>query len=299
MFEIQNISKTFQVDFWSKRFAALDSVSFKVRPGEIVGFLGANGAGKTTLLKIIMGFIKSDAGSVQFDPSLGKNQREIFSNLGYLPERPYFYPHLSGRDFLSYMGQLNNVVGAELAQQINKWAKVFSVDHALDRKVRGYSKGMLQRLGFASALLHDPKIIILDEPLSGLDPRGRKELKDVLKSLHAQGKTIFFSSHIVSDVEEICQSVVVLEGGKLLFEGSISNIIQEHIKPNYLLTTDYQGSVDLAFSSEKLPDGQTVMEVTPENKEKLINEIIKCGGSISGLSYLKPTLEEIVYNIRS
>jgi ABC-2 type transport system ATP-binding protein len=211
MITFNNITKSFKTDFWAKPFKALDCVSFTIREGELTGFLGANGAGKTTSIKIMMKFIWQNAGEVIYSNKLGINQMEIFSNLGFVPERPYFYPHLTGREFLSFAGELCKVTRNDLKTAIDKWGEQFQIAHAIDRKVRGYSKGMLQRLGIISSLIHNPKIIILDEPLSGLDPVGRKEIKDALLDLNKQGKTIFFSSHIVSDVEEISIKVLVVE----------------------------------------------------------------------------------------
>lgn len=225
MIKLENITKEFKKDFWSKPFVALDKVNFEVPEGKIVGYLGANGAGKTTSLKIILGFIKQNSGNVHFSKTLGKNRSEIISNIGYLPERPYFYPHLTGREFITFMGQLSGVNKLQINLMMKKWSERLRIDFALDREIKSYSKGMLQRLGFTSALVHDPKLVILDEPVSGLDPIGRKEIKDAICEINNEGKTIFFSSHIVPDIEEICHSIVFLEKGKLSYQGPISHLL--------------------------------------------------------------------------
>ena len=227
LLKIENLIKTFDTELFEKKIEVLKGVSFSIPAGKTVGFLGANGAGKTTLLKILMGFIPKNSGEVSFSKSFGQNDNEIFAHLGFLPERPYFYPHLKGRELAFYMGKIQDLDRLEIEEGIEKWSKVFKIDHALDRDVRGYSKGMLQRLGFMCTLLHDPRLIILDEPLSGLDPIGRKELKDVMKVLQKEGKSIFFSSHIVSDIEEVCDRVIFLKNGLIEFEGDVKTLVEE------------------------------------------------------------------------
>ncbi len=166
MIEFNEITKIFKSDLLTQPFTALKDVSFKVADEKIVGFLGANGAGKTTSLKIAMDFIRPTSGTVTFSENLGSHKREILKNIGFLPERPYFYPHLKGREFCHFMGSLSGLSKNEINKQIEIWAPRFKIDFALDRETRTYSKGMLQRIGFLVTLLHDPKMVILDEPLS-------------------------------------------------------------------------------------------------------------------------------------
>lgn len=285
MLELKEISKVFNTDLLKKSFTALDNLSFHVAEGTLVGYLGANGAGKTTSIKIIMDFIRASSGEVQFSHTLGTNKREVFSNIGYLPERPFFYPHLTGRDFCYYMGQLSEVKHQRINEQITYWAPRFKIDFALDREIKTYSKGMLQRIGFLVTLLHDPKLIILDEPLSGLDPIGRKELKDVMVEINKLGTTIFFSSHIVSDVEEVCDQVIFIKDGKQVFNGSVDEIINQNIQPQS----------DIIFL-----DGQELQTIKIENKDK--SEWIKenCEKfDIISIKPNRPSLEEIFYNVRS
>src|SRR5690606_11152061 len=167
-------------------------------------------------------FIAPTAGAIKYGEGGKYNFREFVKKLGYLPERPYFHPDLTGKEFIHYMAQLNDVPKSEIAQRALKWSQRLRIDHALERKLRTYSKGMLQRIGFVSCLIHEPELLILDEPVSGLDPVGRKEIKEVMRELHKEGKTIFFSSHIVSDVEEICHNLVVLDAGKRIYQGSVA-----------------------------------------------------------------------------
>lgn len=284
MLKFNNVTKIFDKEIFTKSFTALDEVSFNVGEHSVVGFLGANGAGKTTSLKIAMGFIPATSGEVEYS-GLGKNRKEIFGNIGYLPERPYFYPHLSGREFCLYVGSLCDVPGKELKSMIKLWAPKLGIDFALDRQIRNYSKGMLQRLGFLSTIVHNPKLIILDEPLSGVDPLGRKELKDLIVEINKQGKTVFFSSHIVSDVEDICEKVIFLKQGRLHYEGKVDLIINKNLKP---------------FSTIKvLRDDQVVsIEVSDSEKQGEIRKLAEANETIISVNQHKPTLEEIFYNTK-
>ena len=296
MIELQEISKTYRTDFWAKEFWPLDKVSFRVEEGGLVGFLGANGAGKTTAIKIIMRFIRPREGRVVFNPLLGKDFKSIFGKIGYIPERPYFYPHLTGREFVTYMGQLNGVKSAVISTRMQHWAERFLITYALDRKLSGFSKGMLQRIGFVAALIHDPLLLILDEPISGLDPIGRKEIKDCLKELHRSGKTIFFTSHIVSDVEEICDKVVVLEKGKLLYQGAIDQLIEENIRPNYVVRLADYNQFTLPSYVQNFDRGKA--EIPVEKREEYLAAAISSGCKVVSVQQNRPSLEQIIYEIR-
>ena len=293
MFTVEKVVKSFKTDFWAKSFYALDGVSFTVERGQTVGFLGANGAGKTTLLKILMGLIHQDSGEIRFHRDLGRSREEVFAHLGFLPERPYFYPYLTGRSFLHYMGKLQHLPRDLLREKITALSARLQIDHALDRKIRGYSKGMLQRLGLASVLLHDPMMVILDEPLSGLDPVGRKEFKDILQSLGRQGKTVFFSSHIVPDVEEICDNIVLLEKGRLVYVGRMEDVMAKGASPKYcikLSSGEVPEPLRACYNREK-----GVLEVSAEEKEGALGLLLEGGCGIAGLYQNRLSLEEIIY----
>ncbi len=304
MIEFKNVTKTFKTDFWAKSFCALDKLSFSIDEGKLIGFLGANGAGKTTSIKIMMDFIRHDSGEVIYSKALGQSKKEILSNIGFVPERPYFYPYLTGREFLEYMAKLNDVPRKEVAPSIKKWSEVFNIAYPLDRKIRGYSKGMLQRLGFVSSLVHNPKLIVLDEPLSGLDPIGRKEIKDALLGLNKEGKTIFFSSHIVSDVEEICEHVVVLQKGKGLYQGSIDELIRDNISSDYVIKTQLSNCspIDLLGASinstTELEQNIFLIHCSKTNKDKCLSSLLNSGGDILSVNSNRPTLEQVIYNIK-
>jgi ABC-2 type transport system ATP-binding protein len=299
MIHFEEVTKIFKADILGRSFKALDNVSFDVPSGSMVGFLGANGAGKTTSLKIIMDFIRPSTGQVRFSDELGRDRREIYRNIGFLPERPYFYQHLTGHEFLTYMGQLSDLSSSEIQTQVTRWAPRFKIDHALQRALKSYSKGMLQRIGFLATILHSPKIIILDEPLSGLDPIGRKELKDVIVDVHREGKTVFFSSHIVPDIEEICDRVVFLKEGKLVYDGSVSSLLKQGGEPDYVLTfrrqTPFQPQTPHA-GLLALPDGLTKFSVSAPQREHAVRELMDAGCELIGLEAVKPSLEEIFYH---
>ena len=223
--EIQNLTKEYEVGFARKRkVRALDGLSLSVESGHIFGFLGANGAGKTTTLKLLMGLIFPTAGSARI---LDRDISDVsmHARIGYLPENPYFYDYLTAREFLNYCGQL---FGLEKSARERRSAEVLTrvnLDQkSWDRQLRKFSKGMLQRVGMAQALVNDPEIVFLDEPMSGLDPVGRREFRDLIASLKAEGKSVFMCSHILSDIEVLCDSVAILKSGKLAHAGTLEQL---------------------------------------------------------------------------
>ena len=299
MIKLEKIRKTFKDDFWSKPQVVLDSVSFNISEGELIGFLGINGAGKTTLLKIIMEYISHDQGEILFSKSMGKNRREILSNIGFLPERPYFYPYLTGSEFLNLISELNNITKEISQERILKWAKRLKVDHALDKQLKDYSKGMLQRIGFTSVLLCDPKLVMLDEPLAGLDPIGRKEFKDIMREINDEGITVFFSSHIVNDVEEVCSKVIVLEAGRIIYDGLISELVKEHQSKLYRAQLQINNEKSLPEEYQILSkDGDlTLVEFQSDKRESLITLASSDNIKLISLYPKHVSLEDIIYKI--
>jgi len=296
MLELINISKKFKTDFWSKEFTALESVNFEIPEGKIVGFLGANGAGKTTLIKIIMGFIKPNRGNVKFDHKLGKNRNEIFNNLGYFPERPYFYPSLTGKEFLEFVGQLNGMKKASIQFKVKEWSQRFNMEKYLDRIVRSYSKGMLQRLGLISSVLHDPLLVILDEPLSGLDPLGRKEIRQAIGQLKDEGKTVFFSSHIIPDLEEVCDRVVFMESGKVKYSGEIDSLLSSN-NQNFKIRVYSDCNLEIKSNvvEKKRTEKIINFEVSASVKDAFLAEVLSQGAQILSVSLEIKSLEQVFY----
>ncbi len=304
MFEFNKVNKSFKNDFWARPIQVLKDLSFELEKNKIVGFLGANGAGKTTSLKILLNFIEYDSGSIHFQSEMGTSFVEIRKHIGYLPERPYFYNYLTGREFITYMGKLSDITNEQLKARINNWSERLKIDHALDQQIRSYSKGMLQRLGFISAVIHDPKLLILDEPLSGLDPMGRKEFKDSLLLLKNEGKTIFFSSHIISDVEEVCEKVVVIDKGQLKFQGPIDTIIEENIEQKYSVKVAGSYSEIMSIKSSFIKEDSDQLKysyflISKEKKDDFFKEMINCNIQVLQLEQVRPSLEEVVYKIET
>lgn len=301
MVTFENVSKVFKSDLFTSPVKALDSVSFKIPEGAMVGFLGANGAGKTTSIKILLDFIRADSGKVLYGDSLGGSLQSALGKIGFLPERPYFYPHLTGLEFSFFMGELCGLAKRDIQSVAMKLAEQLGIASAMGRPLRTYSKGMLQRLGFLTVLLHRPKLIVLDEPLSGLDPIGRKELKEVLQQTNNEGTTVFFSSHVVPDVEESCDDVIFLRSGKLVYQGSVDKIIQQNVRPSYLIKVpnlNFQLKTILIAKKQLGPEF-TQLEVQQEKQGQLMTELAQNGINVLGIEQARLTLEEIFYQIRS
>ena len=223
--EIQNLTKDYETGFWRKRkVRGLDGLSLKVESGQIFGFLGANGAGKTTTLKLLMRLIYPTAGTARI---LGEDisNMAMHARIGYLPENPYLYDYLTPREFLDYCGELFGLDKRARAQRTEELLARVNLDpKSWKRQMRKLSKGMLQRVGLAQALVNDPEIVFLDEPMSGLDPVGRREVRDLIASLRTEGKTVFMCSHILSDIEVLCDSVAIVKNGRLAHAGSLEDL---------------------------------------------------------------------------
>lgn len=225
--EIENLSKDYEVGFLRKRrVRALDDLSLRVERGEIFGFLGANGAGKSTTMKLLMRLIYPTEGRARI---LGRDIGEVsmHARIGYLPEHPYFYDYLTAREFLIYCAELFGYTRRECAGRAERLLALVRLDEkSWDKQLRKFSKGMLQRVGLAQALANDPEIVFLDEPMSGLDPVGRREVRDLIASLRARGTTVFFCSHILSDIEVLCDRAAVLRRGRLAHVGRLEELRQ-------------------------------------------------------------------------
>jgi ABC-2 type transport system ATP-binding protein len=217
---VREVVKDFRPGLGIRRKRVLHGISFCVREGEIFGFVGPNGAGKTTTLKILMGLIRPTSGAAEI---LGHDVREsaFRRHVGFLPENPYFYEYLTGREILRFYARLSGLARARREERVEALLEQVGLQAAADARLRTYSKGMLQRIGIAQALVHDPSVIFLDEPMSGLDPIGRKEIRDLMLRLRGEGKTVFMNTHILSDVELVCDRVAIIARGRIVHEGAI------------------------------------------------------------------------------
>ena len=221
---VSDLAKTFRKPFTGRAVEAVRGVSFAVERGEIFGFLGPNGAGKTTTIKMLTGLIAPTRGSASIF-GIPAPSPEAMGRVGFLPENPYVYPYLTPREFVALCGRLSGLGGASLDARVARVLERVGIAYAMDRAVRTMSKGMLQRVGLAAALVHEPELLVLDEPMSGLDPVGRKEVRDLIEGEQRAGRTVFFSSHILSDVEMLCDRVCILRRGEVVVAGRMDELL--------------------------------------------------------------------------
>jgi ABC-2 type transport system ATP-binding protein len=224
-----DLTKEFQSSFPFRKVTALTDLSLEVKRGEVFGFLGPNGAGKTTTFKLLLGLLHPTRGKI-FLWEKDHDKIELKSRIGFLPESPYFYNYLKAKEYLNLCGQLFGITFKKRQHKVDSLLELVGLKDHKNALIKTYSKGMLQRLGLAQALVNDPELLILDEPMSGLDPLGRKEVKDIMLELKSQGKTIIFSTHILSDVETVCDRVGIIIKGKLKDCGPIENLLNPKIK---------------------------------------------------------------------
>ena len=296
--QTDRLSKVFRVGFWGKKVTAVDGLSLEVRRGEVFGFLGPNGAGKTTTLKILMGLIYSTSGSAKlFGRDLGDPQSK--ARLGFLPESPYFYDYLTSREFLRFYGHLFGLWGAALDKRIDELLELVGMTPAKDLQLRKFSKGMLQRVGIAQALINDPELVVLDEPMSGLDPIGRKEVRDLILRLKESGKTVMFSSHILHDAEVLCDRVAMILKGRLVACGSVNDLLDQGASHQVELVVDrltQEGLGHLRPLTDKVVQQGDRMLVVLKNQQQVSAalEIIRSAkASLVSLNPQKGSLEEL------
>ena len=234
--ELENICRSFKNHFWQNKKQVLKNVSLKIYKGEIFGFLGPNGAGKTTTIKIITGLIRPDSGSIKIfrHPA---NALEVKKRIGFLPESPYFYEHLTGYEFLKISALLSNQKDSK--SSILGLLEKVGLKHAVRLQLRKYSRGMLQRIGIAQTLVAEPELLILDEPLTGLDPIGRKEIKDIILEQKAKGNTVFFSSHILPDAEAVCDRIGIIIDGQIIKVGELNKLLKKGLKTDEITLEDW------------------------------------------------------------
>lgn len=223
MIKINNLSKIYRTGFWRTKFIGLQNYSVTINSGELHGIVGSNGAGKTTLIKMLTGITTPNSGEIYIEET-NINETIAREKIGYMPESPYIYEFMKGKDYLYFMGELSGIEPAKNKSRVSEILELVGLSHAADREIKKYSKGMRQRILLAQSLLHDPEVIVLDEPMSGLDPRGRHELRGLIKNLNSAGKTILFSTHILSDVEALCSHIQIIEKGSLKWFGKTEEL---------------------------------------------------------------------------
>lgn len=221
---IQNVSKVFPIPFKRERVTAVDQLSLTVEPGQVYGLLGPNGSGKSTTMKIVLGLVTPTEGKTEI---FGRDSTQVESReqVGFLPENPYFYKFLTGLETLQFFGKLCGLSGRKLDDRARELLALVRLEDAADRRIGGYSKGMLQRIGLAQALIQEPRLLVLDEPTAGVDPVGSREIRDLILSFKQRGITVLLCSHLLEQVQEICDRVGILHRGKLIREGRLTDLI--------------------------------------------------------------------------
>ncbi|MFB0566135.1 MAG: ABC transporter ATP-binding protein [Candidatus Aminicenantaceae bacterium] len=292
--KIENLHKSFKVGFIPKKKKILKGISLEVEEGEIFGYLGPNGAGKTTTLKCVLGLIFPEKGSIEIfgKPHLSLQAKE---KTGFLPENPYFYEYLTALEFLNFYGDLFFKRKKERKAKADELIQLVGLEQWADLQLRKFSRGMLQRIGLAQALINDPSLVLLDEPLGGLDPLGRKEIRDIIVKLKKEGKTVFLSSHILQDIEMICDRVAIIHNGQIINQGSLQNLVSEKILSTEITlsgvdTKELKGLGEcFSIHGEKI-----LLKVFEDNKiEKILALVQEKKGKIHSFIPRTETLEDL------
>jgi ABC-2 type transport system ATP-binding protein len=296
--EVENLTHDYQIGFWRKRpMRALDGLNLRVEAGEVFGFLGQNGAGKTTTFKILMGLITPTAGSARI-LGCSPDDLQMRRRIGYLPEQPYFYDYVTAREFLIYCGALCDLPRDEARRRAAGLLDQVGLSESAEKHLRKFSKGMLQRIGLAQALINDPEVLFLDEPMSALDPLGRRDVRDLIAGLRAQGKTIFFSSHILTDVEAMCDRVAILSGGKLVEQGKLSEILKSRSNEIEAVLSGVSEKAfdelrEFAVEITPTPEGARVRLRDDHDIAHLLAIVHRNGGRLVSVNPVRESLEEL------
>ena len=296
MLIVSHLVKDYSIGFFGNKVRVLHDVSFNVENGEIFGFIGPNGSGKTTTFKSILNFVSINSGQIQINgkPNDDSSNKSI---IGYLPESPYFYDYLTGEELLFYMGNLHGITQNILKKRADELLIKVNMSHARKTQLRKYSKGMLQRIGVAQALINEPDFLILDEPMSGLDPIGRREIRDLILEQKQKGKTILLSSHILSDVESLCDRVGVILNGVVVKIGVLADLYKD-IESDYellLSCSEEKARTVLSSDDHKLEQraGLIVARLNEVNRDKVLRKVIEANIEIISLYPLRKSLEGI------
>ncbi len=295
--EIEHLSKEYPYGFLNlKKKISLEDLSMRVDTGEVFGFLGPNGAGKSTTIKLLMRLIFPDGGTARI---LGKSIDDVsmHQETGYLPEQPYFYDYLTAAEVLDYFARFHGLTATDRQTRVQNMLKKVGLETAKKIQLRKYSKGMLQRVGLAQAILHDPQVVILDEPMSGLDPLGRREVRDIILGLKKDGRTVLFSTHILSDAEMLCDRVGVIVGGKLRGVGTPDEMVGIKTQGMEILFEVAEGK-SLPLLGKATRTGERYRVQMPEEElYGAIEQLRAAGARILSVAQIKPTLEEFFMNL--
>ncbi len=301
MLKIRGLVKEYKTGFFRSKVRVLHDVNLTVHRGEIYGFVGHNGAGKTTTFKVMLGFSEPTSGAIEI---MGRPHTDVGlkARLGYLPENPYFYDYLTGEELLRYVGELHGIPHRRLRVRVDELLEKVKLTHARGVQLRKYSKGMLQRIGIAQALINDPDFLVLDEPMSGLDPVGQREMKDVIVEEKSRGKTIVLSSHILSDLEALCDRVGVIMHGRTVKEGTLGELIKE-VRAGYemlLAGVDDEMVAHLAGLGVEVSEraGMVVLSFPEEAKGRVLKAVVDGGAEVVSLYPSRKPLEELFKNER-
>jgi ABC-2 type transport system ATP-binding protein len=291
---IEDLHKSFKLGFIPKKKKILKGISLTVKEGEIFGYLGPNGAGKTTTIKCILGLIHAEKGKIEIfgQPHFSLQAKE---KIGFLPENPYFYDYLTASEFLNFYSQLFLMEKKEKEEKIKNLLQLVGLEKEEGLQLRKFSRGMLQRIGLAQALLNNPSLVFLDEPLAGLDPLGRKELRDIIARLKDEGKTVFLSSHILQDIEMICSRVAIILNGEIVSQGALQELVSEKILFTEITLSGVAGrELEGLGESFSVQGGRTFFKVfKEENVERILELIQSRKGKIHSLIPRTETLEDL------
>jgi ABC-2 type transport system ATP-binding protein len=294
----EHLTKDYALGFWRKRpYRALDALTLQVEPGEVFGFLGPNGAGKTTTLKLLLQLVFPTSGRAEI---LGRPVGDVGvrRRIGYLPENPYFYDHLTAVELLDYFGRLFGLSSADRASRVPRLLDQVGLGAERRLPLRRYSKGMLQRAGLAQALLNDPEVVFLDEPMSGLDPIGRKMVRELMLSLRDRGTTVFFSSHILADAEAVCSRVAIVVGGRLVGSGRLADLLEFGVKGWEVVVDHVDDAVAdqvkaIAVRMTRIAERRYSLEILPSvAPDRALGELAALGASVVSLNPMRDTLED-------
>ena len=295
--EVEGLRKVFHIGFFRKRVEAVNGTSFKVKRGEIFGLLGPNGAGKTTTIKAILRLIFPTEGEIRIF-GRSADDREAAKRVGYMPENPYVYQYLKPLEFLDLCGRLVGIPKTDRRARSEEMIDKVGLRDAMDRPIGKFSKGMMQRIGLAQALLHDPELLVLDEPMSGLDPIGRKEVRDLLIEQRERGKTLLFTSHILSDVELLCDRVVIMQQGEITSEGQVHDLLETAGRQVEIrLSSASQALKDSLSSRGTILDGGAGHLTLRVEGQKAVDEVIRisnaAGARLDAMIPERQTLEKL------